>query len=92
MAALPLPFVLCAGEGIAVAVGGGGAAVRQLCGDADGICILAEGDACPAFIRFLHGAVNWPFVRKEREQALLDRIFFIMPDELKLHKGRSLFL
>ena len=38
------------------------------------------------------GAVDGPLVGKEGEQALLDRVFFIMPNELELHKGVRSFL
>ena len=76
MTALPFLFVVRAGEGIAVAVGGG----------------FAAAGCRPARVLVRDGAVDGPLVGKEGEQALLDRVFFIMPNELELHKGVRSFL
>ena len=90
--ALPFLFVVRAGEGIAVAVGGGFAAAAQLSGDADAVCVFGQRDARRARVLVRDGAVDGPLVGKEGEQALLDRVFFIMPNELELHKGVRSFL
>ena len=91
-AALPFLFVVRAGEGIAVAVGGGFAAAAQLSGDADAVRVLGQRDARRARVLVRDGAVDGPLVGEEGEQALLDRVFFIMPNELELHKGVRSFL
>lgn len=92
MAALPFLFIVRAGEGIAVAVGGGFAAAAQLGGDADAVRVLGQRDARRARVLVRDGAVDGPLVGKEGEQALLDRVFFIVPNELELHKGVRSFL
>ena len=92
MTALPFLFVVRAGEGIAVAVGGGFAAAAQLGGDADAVRVLGQRDARRARVLVRDGTVDGPRVGKEGEQALLDRVFFIMPNELELHKGVRSFL
>ena len=66
--------------------------IKQLSGDADAVRVLGQRDARRALVRIRDGAVDGPLVGKEGEQALLDRVFFIMPNELELHKGVRSFL
>ena len=61
-------------------------------GDADAVRVLGQRDARRARVLVRDGAVDGPLVGKEGEQALLDRVFFIMPNELELHKGVRSFL
>ena len=86
MAALALLFVVRAGEGIAVAVGGGFAVHAQLRRHLYGLAVLGERYARPACVDGLvDHAVDGLFAGEERQQALLQRVFFIMPNELYFH-------
>ena len=90
MAALSLFFIVCAGEGIIVAVGGGAAVDAKLRRHLHALVLFGERHAHPVRVgRFVDRAVDGLFAGEEREQALLQSVFFIMPNELNFHVNKS---
>ena len=90
MAALSLFFIVRAGEGIIVAVGGGAAVDAKLRRHLHALVLFGERHAHPVRVgRFVDRAVDGLFAGEEREQALLQSVFFIMPNELNFHVNKS---
>jgi hypothetical protein len=85
VAALSLALVTVSRERIGVGTARRGAVIAQLGDKLDALRLLAHRDDRPTRVLRADRAVDGALVRKKRQQALLERVFFVVSDQLQLH-------